>query len=103
MILHCVFCQFDEAASRAEREDVLKALAEFSRGLDGVLAFDWGPNRDFERKSQAYSDGFVIRFSDRAALERYAEHPTHQQLGAQLCALCVGGGDGIAVFDLEIP
>jgi len=45
----------------------------------------------------------VNRFRDAKALAQYAEHPTHKQLGAQLCALCAGGAEGIVVFDLETP
>ena len=103
MILHCVFCGFRANVSAERRLQILGELAEFSRSLDGVLAFDFGPNRDFEKKSQAYSDGFVIRFSDRGALERYAVHPTHRELGSRLRDLCEGGAEGIAVFDIESP
>ncbi len=101
MILHCVFCNFKGVATQAQRNSVLSELADFALLLDGVLAFDFGPNRDFEGKSQGYSDGFVIRFADRAALETYAAHPTHIALGGRLCDICVGGADGITVFDLE--
>lgn len=102
MILHCVFCHFRHDVSASERHDILGALAEFSKSLTGVVEFEFGPNRDFERKSQPYGDGFVIRFVDRAALEVYAKHPTHIKLGGELCELCEGGADGIMVFDLEI-
>lgn len=101
MILHCVFCNFRADAPVAQREQVLQDLAALSRSLDGVLGFDFGPNRDFEKKSQSFSDGFVIRFATQDALERYAIHPEHQRLGGQLCDLCEGGADGIIVFDLE--
>jgi len=101
VILHCVFCGFHADAAPEERAAVIAALAEFARSLDGVLGFDAGPNRDFEKTSPAFSDGFVIRFADRAALERYASHPTHRDLGAWLCALCNGGAAGIMVFDLD--
>lgn len=103
MILHCVFCSFRDDVPVEERMGVFEALSAFSHTLDGVLAFDFGPNRDFERKSQKYGDGFVIRFADRQALERYAVHPRHQELGGRLCDLCAGGYDGIVVFDLDVP
>jgi len=80
----------------------LQELANFSQCLTGVLGFDFGPNRDFEMKSQNFSDGFVIRFDDQLALKAYLVHPTHQQLGSKLCELCNGGAGGIMVFDLEI-
>lgn len=102
MILHCVFCRFRDDASRPERTELLEELAAFSRGLDGVLAFDFGPNRDFEGKSEGYGEGFVIRFRNRAALDHYATHATHRDLGARLADLCEDGARGIMVFDLEV-
>jgi hypothetical protein len=101
MILHCVFCAFREDTTEPAQEAVLSDLAAFSRSLEGVVRFDHGPNQDFEGKSAAYKAGFVIAFEDRGALQRYADHPTHKRLGAELCALCNGGADGIMVFDIE--
>lgn len=102
MILHCVFCNFRDDTAENARAAAIIALEAFSRGLDGVLAFDHGPNRDFELKSQEYDQGFVIRFTDASALQTYAEHPTHKELGGQLASLCRGGGEGIIVFDLDV-
>ncbi|WP_133488224.1 Dabb family protein [Aliiroseovarius marinus] len=101
MIIHCVFCQFRSDADPAETAEVLRDLAELCTDLPGVLSFEHGPNRDFEQKSQAFNAGFVIRFADQSALQHYADHPKHQALGQRLCQLCVGGADGIIVFDLE--
>jgi len=101
VILHCVFCRFRADVPPERRLDILVELSGFALSLDGVVSCDFGPNRDFERKSQDYSDGFVIRFSNRRALDRYADHPGHRDLGRRLCELCVGGAEGILVFDLE--
>ena len=101
MILHCVFCSFHSDTPEVQSNQILQDLKSLSATLDGVQEFEFGPNRDFEQKSQAFTDGFVIKFTDRAALDRYAIHPTHQKLGQRLVDLCNGGGDGIMVFDLE--
>lgn len=101
MILHCVFCSFRTDVGAGERRSILQDLATFSQSLDGVLAFDFGPNRDFEKKSPDFSDGLVIRFRDKEALAAYAVHPTHQKLAARLCDLCNAGAEGIIVFDIE--
>jgi len=103
MILHCVFCSFRTDVTLDQRAEILGELSDFSLTLEGVLGFDFGPNRDFEKKSESYDRGFVIRFDTQAALEAYAVHPTHQKLGDRLCDLLNGGADGLVVFDLETP
>jgi hypothetical protein len=100
-VLHCVFCHPLNGADD-ELLRTISELATFSETLEGVEAFHHGPNRDFEGKSPDHRVGFVIHFASAQALERYAEHPTHQALGARLCASCVGGADGIVVYDLEV-
>ena len=100
MILHCVFCNVQDGGHQ-EITEVMQELAEFSRGLEGVHRFDYGPNRDFEAKSQDHDCGFVIAFDTAAALQHYADHPTHKALGARLCNLCNGGAAGIVVYDIE--
>lgn len=102
MVLHCVFCQFRPDVPLADKAAVFDGLKALTETLDGALAFDSGPNVDIEAKSPNYSDGFVIRFQNRAALATYADHPTHKKLGAELCDFCVGGAAGIIVFDLEV-
>ena len=101
MILHCVFCDLKSDVEKTTLLSVMQELAEFSRGLEGVERFEFGPNRDFENKSKGFETGFVIHFSDFASLDFYANHPVHRSLGERLCELCNGGSDGILVFDLE--
>ncbi len=101
MILHCVFCHLRDDVSDTELSGILTELASFSASLDGVLSFEFGPNRDFENKSADFRYGFVIRFTDADALATYADHPTHKALGSRLRDLCEGGAEGIVVFDLE--
>ena len=101
MILHCVFCDLRPDVTQEMFSAVASELANFSQSLVGVERFEFGPNRDFESKSAKYTAGFVVHFHDKTALENYADHPTHKDLGARLCELCNGGADGVIVFDLE--
>ena len=83
------------------------ALARVMDGLSaldgaGFDAFQHGPNRDFEQKTPDYPYGFICSFADQDALVRYAADPTHKKLGGQLCALCIGGEDGIMVMDIDV-
>ena len=102
MILHAFYCNVLNEIERNEVTALFQQLEALCERLDGALSFAGGPNRDFERKSKIYLDGFIIRFESADALKRYAEHPTHKELGAQLCTFCDGGADGIIVFDLEV-
>ncbi|WP_230374289.1 Dabb family protein [Pontivivens ytuae] len=102
MLLHCVFLNFSERYGRAERLEVLRAIAALVPLIDGLEAVEFGVNIDVEGKSPDHEEGFVARFRDRAALAAYAEHPEHRALGARLVEMCEGGADGIVVYDLEL-
>jgi len=102
MILHCVLCHFRPDVTPAERDPVIEGLRRLCASMEGALGFDAGENLDFEGKSPDHGYGFVIRFTDKAASKAYANDPTHKQLGGALCDLCVGGADGIVVYDLDI-
>lgn len=101
MIKHCVYLSLKSDDEMPAIEDVMKVLAGLMSKVDGMVDFAWGPNRDYEGKSQAYQCGFVISFADREALRSYDSHPEHKRAGAALVAACRGGADGIFVADLE--
>tara|TARA_R110000751_G_scaffold234229_9_gene335793 strand:+ start:97590 stop:97904 length:315 start_codon:yes stop_codon:yes gene_type:complete len=102
MLRHCVFLNFDAAHSGEARMKILAELGALVKEVDGMVGFEYGPNLDFEQKSPNYREGFIASFRDHAALSAYAEHPVHQALGARLAEMCVGGFDGIIVFDLDV-
>ena len=102
MLEHCVFCDIRADVTEDQVAGVMARLASLQGQVDGMLAFRHGPNRDFEAKSARYGVGFICTFRDRAAHLAYEQHPVHQAAGRDLVALCNGGVDGIAVFDLEI-
>lgn len=99
MILHTVLCALKPDADRTELAAVMAGLGALE--LEGFEAFAHGPNIDAEGKTPEYPYGFQCTFTDRAALDRYAEDAGHKALGARLVALCVGGGDGILVSDID--
>ena len=82
-------------------QTVMRGLGEIAERLPGCGNFVHGANRDFEAKSPDYPYGFTMDFSSEADLHRYAEDADHRALGTALVDMCVGGGDGILVFDLE--
>lgn len=101
MLLHCVFCQIPADADRKELTEIYAVFASLVPRIDGMLSFHGGPNRDYEQKSAAFTEGFVITFRDRAALLAYDGHPDHKAAGGRLVALCTNGYDGITVFDID--
>ncbi|MEM1063999.1 MAG: Dabb family protein [Pseudomonadota bacterium] len=101
MIAHCVFLSFSSSQTEEARRAILCALVALAETLDGVIAVQAGPNRDFEAKSPNHSHGFILHFRDRGALRAYDEHPRHRELGKELVSMCVGGADGLVVYDIE--
>ena len=103
MIRHCVFARFRPEITAEEKAGIYAGLRALVGRIDGLLAADFGPNISLEGKSQGFEDGFIMDLADRAALERYLVDPEHKAAGARLGAALEGGGQGIVVFDLEIP
>jgi len=102
MLLHCVFLRFADTHGPEARRAVLRALGEIRPEVDGMLDYRFGRNLDFEGKSPDHREGFVVTFRDRDAHLAYERHPRHAALGARLVDMCVGGADGIVVYDLEV-
>ncbi|WP_375569019.1 Dabb family protein [Ahrensia marina] len=102
MLKHCVFVNFKPDCSQIERDKVLAGFAAVADDVPGMLDYCYGPNLDYENKSDAYRDGFIVTFADRDAHLAYENHPLHRELGARMVDMCVGGHDGIIVFDLHV-
>ena len=100
MILHAVYLGLRRDADPAEFADVMAGLEGLVGEIGGLQDLVHGPNIDVEGKSPEAPYGFHATFTDRAALDRYANDPRHQALGARLVALC-GGADRIKIYDLE--
>jgi len=101
MIRHVVMLELNPGHDALELADVMAGLGKLVGKIDGFKAFEHGPNRDLEKKSQAYPYGFICTFEDEASLRGYAVHPDHKAQGARLVAMCQGGADGIMVMDLD--
>ncbi|SDW51553.1 Dabb family protein [Roseicitreum antarcticum] len=101
MLKHCVFVNFKPGIPQDDRLAVLAGFKAVADDVEGLVDYAYGPNLDFENKSAAYGEGFIVTFTDRAAHLQYEAHPTHVRLGKQLVSMCQGGYDGIIVFDLE--
>lgn len=76
-------------------------FAALQPSVEGFLSIEFGKNIDLENKSNCNA-GFIIDFENQTALEGYTQNKEHQKLGAKLVSMCVGGVDGIIVFDLTL-
>lgn len=102
MLKHCVFLSLQSENEMPAIREAMAILAGLVDKVDGMNDFAWGPNRDFERKSQAYQCGFVVTFASREAHLAYEVHPDHVRAGGMLVSACRGGGEGIFVTDLDV-
>ena len=85
MLIHIVSFKYRadvDEHTREEHREKLRGLA----GLDDVVDLHVGA--DVVRAARSFDTGLVIRFNDRAALERYQKNARHvpvAQLGVTLC------------------
>lgn len=86
MLLHLVCFKYKsdtDPETRAQHRERLAAL----RTLDGIVDLKVGA--DIVQSARSYDTGLCITFSDRAALDAYAQNPRHvpvSQFGAGISA-----------------
>jgi hypothetical protein len=73
---HIVLFKSKAGADSSRLDAMLKALVALKDRVPGILGASAGVN--FCARSQGYTHGFVVRFTDRAALDSYQSHPAHQ-------------------------
>ena len=102
MIRHIVLIRFLPTQSDGQIADLFAELHAINGKITGLLAITAGKSESPEQMERGYMHGFVVDFSDWAALQAYQDHPEHQVLGAKLTAAAVGGKEGILCFDLPV-
>lgn len=102
MIRHIVLIRFLPSVSEAQIAHLFRELHLIRDKVPGLLDITAGKSESPEEMERGYMHGFVVDFSDWAALQAYQDHPEHQVLGAKLVAASVGGKDGILCFDLPV-
>lgn len=101
-IRHCVFVNFKDDVTSADKQAIYDELAALKNIIPGMVADHYGPSVSPEGFERGFTDGFIMDFENVAARDAYLEHPDHKKAGGNLVAACKGGVDGILVFDLEI-
>lgn len=102
MIRHIVLLRFQPDVSEVKIADLFAELHRINGKVPGLLAITSGKSESPEQMERGYMHGFIVDFTDWAALHAYQDHPEHQLLGAKLTAASVGGKDGILCFDLPV-
>jgi len=88
MLTHVVLFKFKPETTA----DQITRLVDGFKGLPAVIAEirEFRVGRDVVRSERSYDLALVSAFDDLAAMQRYQEHPAHQELAAQVRAACAG-------------
>lgn len=97
MVEHIVLFRLRADAPPEAVRQMGERLAGLRQSIPGIQDAAFGPN--FSARAQGFTHGFVVRFSDRAALENYIPHPAHQSV-VQECVKPLS--ENVLVVDFEI-
>ncbi len=75
MVDHLVFFAVKEDASQEEVDDLLSSIRALRDDVPSTV--DLSVGEDFTGRSGGYTHGLLARFTDRAGLREYMEHPAH--------------------------
>jgi hypothetical protein len=77
VLRHIVMYKFKDEISKPQIQEVIDTFAGLPKKIDGIVAFEHGPNVSPEGKSEGLSYCFVVSFKDEAARDAYLKHPAH--------------------------
>lgn len=69
-------------------DEELTKMADGLGDLPGLVALTWGANTNPTGLSRGYSHGCLGRFEDKAAFQRYWDHPAHVAFADALEDIC---------------
>ena len=84
-VFHVFAFQWKPETTDAQKARAAKDIAAFQGTIPGLLETHVGPNTS--PRGKGYTFGGVMRFKDKAALDAYVLHPSHQALLAWLVPL----------------
>lgn len=76
MVEHIVLFKFKADASTEAVRHIQERLASLKSQIPGIVDLTVGEN--FCERNQGFTHGIVVRFDNRASLEAYLPHPSHQ-------------------------
>lgn len=78
MLRHLVLYKFKPEVTDAQLRQVIDAFSGLPKKIEGITAFEHGPNVSPEGKSDGLTYCFVVTFRDEKARDAYLIHPAHQ-------------------------
>ena len=78
MLKHVVFFKFRPETTEAQIQALEGGLGALPGTIPEILDFEFG--RDVIRSERSFDLALVSGFADREALQRYQEHPRHQEV-----------------------
>ena len=78
MVEHQVLFKIKGDATEAQIDEMMKAIRTLQDKIEGIVDLSAGEN--FSERSQGFTHGVTVRFTDTQALENYLPHPAHQDV-----------------------
>ena len=97
MFWHVLMFRWFDNVGSDQIEEVLENFRQLQGRIPGLLEVSSGANQS--TRSQGYTHGAVLRFTDAAALQAYGNHPAHAALLEKLRLSMAQ----VAVLDYEAP
>ena len=88
MVDHLVFFAVKEDASQEDVDDLISSIRRLRDDVPSTI--DLSVGEDFSGRSGGYTHGLLARFTDRAGLQEYMEHPAHLAVVEKLDATTTG-------------
>lgn len=99
MVEHIVLLKLKSDVTSEQVDALPDALMQMKSEIPGIESITAGPNNSPEGKSQDYSYGFIVRFTDEAARDAYLPHPFHQKVAGEQIRPLV---EDVLVFDYTV-
>ena len=78
MYIHTFLFQWQPNVTAELKERAAREIRALQGQIPGLLETSYGTN--VSPRSQGFTDGGVMKFRDKAALDAYSPHPVHQKL-----------------------
>ena len=96
MVEHIVLLKLKSEVTDGQLETLSDALLGMAAEIPGIESITAGTNNSPEGKSQGYTYGFIVRFTDEAARDAYLPHRFHRQVAGEHIRPLV---EDVLVFD----